>query len=267
MMLVVAGCGGTSGESLADGDQAAQLCLPPACGTTVPFEATDGFVGPMRDIGASDATVMVDSLTVSTAGDWWALGLVSGAAGESNSVLAVTAELRNDRGAVVATVSSNVLVAPLRAGEPGPFRIEAPGVASGDVTEVTWSVANSGSFAPVSARAMAIDVFWSRPAGGRPVDVVGYADDGGVGTPLVTYVGVVSTGAEAVVSPGVVAAWLDGSGRVLAVATADVLEPGRAVPSGVLEPGAAADAVLVLDDPIALSLANVVPLLWAVGRS
>jgi hypothetical protein len=96
--------------------------------------------------------------------------------------------------------------------------------------------------------------------------VVGFADGGGAGTPLVTYVGVMSTGTESVPSPAVVAAWLDGRGRVAAIASADVLEPGTAMPLGALDPGAMADAVVVLDGAVALSLAEVTPLLWAVGR-
>lgn len=98
------------------------------------------------------------------------------------------------------------------------------------------------------------------------MDVVGYADDGGAGAPLVTYMGVASTSPAPIPSPGVVAAWLDGQGAVVAIATADVLAPGTAQPLGVLAPGAMADAVLVLDGPLAGLLADVTPLLWAMGR-
>jgi len=56
------------------------------------------------------------------------------------------------------------------------------------------------------------------------------------------------------------------TGRVMAIATADVLEPGSAVPLGVLDPGATADAVVVLNGPVAPMQADVSPMLWAVGR-
>ncbi len=281
VVLVVSGCTGSPDEPSGVGDapndtgqsgSPAQLCLPPACGTTVPFESTVGFVGPAfgpadADADAdADARVLTDSVTVSTDGDWSALGLVAGAQANPNAAAVVVAELRDARGAIVATVNTNVPVAPLRPGEPGPFRIEAPGVPTADVVDVAWSVTGGGPVAPGATRSMGVDVFWTRPAGGRPVDVEGFADGGGAGTPLVTYVGVMSTGTESVPSPAVVAAWLDGSGRVVAIASADVLEPGTAMPLGALDPGAMADAVVVLDGAVASSLAEVTPLLWAVGR-
>jgi len=275
VVLVVSGCTGSPDEPSGVGDapndtgqsgSPAQLCLPPACGTTVPFESTDGFVGPAFGPAAPDAQVLTDSVTVSTDGDWSALGLVAGAQANPNAAAVVVAELRDVRGAIVATVETNVLVAPLRPGEPGPFRIEAPGVPTADVVDVAWSVTGGGPVAPGATRSMGVDVFWTRPAGGRPVDVVGFADGGGAGTPLVTYVGVMSTGTESVPSPAVVAVWLDGRGRVVAIASADVLEPGTAMPLGALDPGVMADAVVVLDGAVASSLAEVTPLLWAVGR-
>lgn len=252
------------GASASDGTSG--LCLPPQCGTSLPFEPTDGFVGPAFGAGVADPVVLPGSVTVASTGDWSALGLVAGAQTDPATMTTVTAELRGSDGAVVASVSTTVLVAPLRAGEPGPFRIDAPGVPAADVADVAWSVTAGDPVAPGSARTMGIDVFWTRPAGGRPVDMAGYVDSGGAGSPLVTYAGVSATGTDAVVSPGVVAAWIDGSGRVVAIATADVLEPGTAVPLGVLDPGATADAVVVLNGPVAPMLADVSPMLWAVGR-
>lgn len=252
----------------------AGLCLPPSCGTTVPFEATDGFVGPVFGPGAgqpgapgvADLGVLEDSVTSATNGGWWALGLVVGAGSDPATAVVVTAQLRGAGGSVLATVSGDVLVAPLRPGEPGPFRIDAPGVPAEAVVDVVWSVANGAAAPSFSQRSMGIEVYWTRPAGGRPVDVIGYADGGGAGAPLVTYVGVASTSATPTVAPAVVAAWLDGQGRVVALATADVLAPGTADPAGELAPGARADAVVLLGGPLAGSLAEVTPLLWATGR-
>lgn len=245
----------------------------------MPFAPTDGFVGPAFGPGAADLGVLVESVTMAATGDWWALGLVAGARSDPTTAV-VNAELRGAGGAVLATVATDVLVAPLRPGEPGPFRIGAPGVSTDAVVDVVWSVA-AGAAAPTPAqpsigidqssvgidqRNVGLEVYWTRPAGGRPVEVVGYSDNGGVGTPLVTYMGVTSTGPTPTMAPGVVAAWLDGQGRVVAIATADVLAPGTAEPLGVLAPGAMADAVVVLDGPVAGSLADVTPLLWAGGR-
>jgi len=58
---------------------------------------------------------------------------------------------------------------------------------------------------------------------------------------------------------------VDGRGRILGLATADVLAPGTPDPLGSLAPGAAADAVVVLEPPAADGLASVPPLLWGVG--
>ena len=269
----VAPDGRASQDASATGNDAG-LCLPPSCGTTVPFEATDGFVGPVFGPGAgqpgapgaADLGVLVDSVTTAANGGWWALGLVTGAGSDPATTAVVTAQLRGAGGSVLATVSGDVLVAPLRPGEPGPFRIDAPGVPAEAVVDVVWSVANGAAASSFSQRSMGIEVYWTRPAGGRPVDVVGHADGGGAGAPLVTYVGVASTSATPTVAPAVVAAWLDGQGRVVALATADVLAPGTADPVGELAPGARADAVVLLGGPVAGSLAEVTPLLWATGR-
>ncbi len=237
----------------------AGLCLPPSCGTTVPFEATDGFVWSgvrtrCRPTGRAWCGRSGSPGGFSHHGHQrWLVGARSGGrcrVRPRHHCGGDRAASRR-RGSVLATVSGDVLVAPLRPGEPGPFRIDAPGVPAEAVVDVVWSVANGAAAPSFSQRSMGIEVYWTRPAGGRPVDVIGYADGGGAGAPLVTYVGVASTSATPTVAPAVVAAWLDGQGRVVALATADVLAPGTADPAGELAPGARADAVVLLGGPVA----------------
>lgn len=246
----------------------AGICLPPACGTTVPFVPTDGFVGPEPGPGV-EASAAVDGGSVVTAegGAWWAQGLVV----NGNAVLAgspvVRAGLRDASGAALAVVEAPVLVIPLRPGEPSPFRVEAPGVDAASVADVTWEVVGGtvGTDSGAS-RSLQLNVAWNRPAGGEAIDVPGYADGGGAGSPLVTYLSVLNSGGAPVGAPRVVAAWVDGRGRVLGLATADVLAPGTPDPLASLAPGAAADAIVLLPSPAADGLAAVPPLLWGVGR-
>lgn len=246
----------------------AGVCLPPACGTTLPFTPTEGYLGPESSPSA-DASAAVDGASVVTAaqGSWWAQGLVVNGSAVLGGAPVVRATLRDAAGSGLGAVEAPVLVTPLRPGEPSPFRVEAPGVDAAAVADVSWEVVGGvvGADATVG-RTLELSVAWNRPAGGEPVDLPGYADGGGPGTPLVTYVSVRSTGVTPLSAPRVVAAWTDGRGRVLGLAAADVLAPGTANPLDALAPGAGADAVVVLAPPAAEGLGAVPPLLWGVGR-
>ena len=276
----LAGCGGDeTGSSDAPTDDAARpaeagesnattLCLPPACGTTAPAVVEDGYLGPAPAPDAT-ATAAVDGASVVTAasGPWWAQGLVVNGDTALGGAPRVVATLRAAGGAELVTVTTPLPVVPLRPGEPSPFRVEAPGVDAARVADVSWSVAGGVSGADAAAgRTLELSVAWTRPAGGDALAVPGFSDGGGAGSPLVTYVAVRNTGGAPLASPRVVAAWVDGRGRVLGLAAADVLAPGTADPLDRLAPGAGADAVLVLASPAADGLGGVPPLLWGVGR-
>ena len=249
-----------------DAGSGAGLCLPPECGTTVPYLPGEGYVGPTPDAG--EATIAVDgaSVVAASSGDWWAQGLVVNGPNDLEAFPVVEAELIGSDGNPLKVVTTTALVAPLRAGEPAPFRVEAPGVAAGDVVDVRWRVqpATDGN-GDSRARTLQIDVLWNRPAGGEPVSVPAYVDGGGPGTPLVTYLSVTNTGAAPVLSPRVIAAWVDGRGRVLGLASVAVPRPGTDLPLDELGAGTQADAALTLAPPSADGLAGVPPLLWGVS--
>jgi hypothetical protein len=217
---------------------------------------------------AADVVRVVDtSLVTAGQGDWWGQGLVQVGAQDVAAAPVVRATLLTDDGSVLAEITSEALVAPLSAGETAPFRLDAPGVAAETVADVRWSGTTEGASRDAAGRDLQVDVFWTRPAGdaGRPVDVPGYADAPGVPLPLVLYAGAANTAPEPVPTPGVVAAFVDGQGRVVAVAAAPVLAPGTTTPLERLEPGAAADAVLVVaDGPPGLDA--VAPRLWGTSR-
>lgn len=248
------------------------FCLPPECGTTLPAVVTDGYVGPEPSPNAtSDAAVDGASVVTPAEGEWWAQGLVVNGDAPLGGSPVVRATLAGRGGVALGVVEAPLLVVPLRPGEPSPFRVEAPGVAATEVANVSWAVVGGevGGEAvtdPAAGRSLELSVAWSRPAGGDAVTVPGYADGGGAGSPLVTYVTTRNTGVAPLGSPQVVAAWVDGRGRVLGLATADVLAPGTSNPLGVLDPGGVADAVVVLGPPAADGLGSFPPLLWGVGR-
>lgn len=248
----------------AAGDDAGR-CLPPTCGTTVPFVPEDGYVGPGPGAPSGPAAVDGASVVTSTSGPWWAQGLVVNGSAVLPGIPDVRAELLDASGGTLATVSAPAFVGPLRPGEPAPFRLTAPTIDAAQVADVSWTVVPNGQPSD-GVRSLGLNVFWTRPAGGEAVDVTGYADAGGAGSPMVVYAGVTNTSDAPVRSPGVVAAWVDGRGKVLAVVAAPVLAPGSTDPLDELAPGASADVVLVVGADDAAGLGAVPPLLWGVGR-
>jgi hypothetical protein len=241
-------------------------CLPPACGTTVPFTEGDGYAGPQYETPASGAAVDGASVVSSTGGNWWAQGLVVNGTEPLNETPLVRAELVAADGSVLERVVGAALVGPLRPGEPSPFRLGSTTVDTAQVANVRWSVLVGGGETTESGRQLQLNVFWTRPAGGQPVDVAGYADAGGAGSPLLVYVSVTNNGDVAIADPEVVAAWVDGRGRVFAVTSAPVQAPGTSSPAATLAPGAQADALIRLAPPLADSLGDRVPILWSIGR-
>lgn len=272
-VLVLGGCGAaqpdraadppltTDGASAPTASTTTLVCVPPGCGELRPYLFGDGYVGPTyRD--DTPAGVDADSVVTAADGSWWAQGLVVAGGEGLFGAPVVTAELRDLAGGLITTASAPALVSPVRAGEPVPFRLDAA-VDARDVASVQWSAAPGAAAGDPSGRELQLDVFWTRPAGGRPVSVVGYADQGGPGTPLVAYLAVTNPGNAAVPGPAVVAAWIDGRGAVVGVASSPVLAPGTDAPASVLEPGAQADAVVVLAGGDGLDA--LVPVLWSVA--
>jgi hypothetical protein len=276
--LVAAGCGGndadptdesgsgTSAGTTDTSDPIGEPCLPPECGTTVPFTAGDGYAGPQYDTPASGAAVDGASVVSATSGTWWAQGLVVNGTEPLDAAPMVRAELVAADGSVLERVVGSALVAPLRAGEPSPFRLGTSTVEAAQVANVRWTVLEGSGEATDAGRLVQLDVFWTRPAGGQPIEVAGYRDGGGAGSPLLVYVSVTNTGTDTIGAPEVVAAWIDGRGRVLALTSAPVQEPGTATPAATLAAGAQADALVRLDPPVADSLGDRLPILWGVGR-
>lgn len=275
---VVGGCGGspapeTTSQRAADAAAdaavgAEELCLPPECGTTVPFVDTDGYIGPEPSPSVESGAVVAGATVVTAeSGSWWAQGLVANGGTTLGGAPVVRATLRGDAGVELAVVEAPVLVTPLRPGESSPFRMATLDADATQVRNVEWEVVGGVVDADATVgRSMELSVAWNRPAGGEPVSVPGYSDGGGPGTPLVTYLSVRNSGVAAVRGPRVVAAWLDGRGRVRGVAVTDVLAPGVPQPLASLDPGASADAIVLLGPPAAEGLAAVPPLLWGVGR-
>jgi len=272
-VLVLGGCAASQPDMVADPVASTEpappstqptttlVCVPPACGDLRPYLPADGYVGPAY---GSDTPLGVDTASVVTAaeGSWWAQGLVVAGGEDLAGAPVVTAELRDAAGALIQAVSAPALVSPVRAGEPVPFRLDAT-VDAAVVASVQWSAAPGPASGDPAGRGLQLDVFWTRPAGGRPVSVMGYTDGGGPGTPLVAYLAVTNPGDVAVPAPRVVAAWVDGRGAVLGVASAAVLAPGADTPAAVLEPGGQADAVVVLAGGDGLDA--LVPVLWSVA--
>lgn len=245
----------------------AGVCVPPECGTTVPYLPADGYVGPAPGVTDEAAAVDGASVVAATEGEWWAQGLVVNGPDELRDAPIVVADLVGPGGRVLRTVTTTALVAPLRAGEPAPFRLDAPGVDAAEVVDVAWQVrpGTSGPDGDTAPRTLQIDTLWTRPAGGQAVSVPSYADDGGPGTPLVTYLSITNTGALPVAGPRVTAAWVDGRGRVLGLTSVSVPGPGTNLPLAVMAPGGQADVALTLAPPAADGLASVQPLLWGMS--
>lgn len=219
--------------------------------TTVPAETT--------------SSVVVASVRTVDVGGWGALGLVTSGGADAPGGVIVTATLADAGGAALGTIEQRSLVAPVRTGESVPFRL-ASDVPAGSVASVTWSTRTADAPVAGSGRALVVATYWTRPASGEPVAVIGYEDVAGAPLAHVVYGGASNPSAEAVAEPRVVAAWIGTDGRVLAVADAPVFDAGTDRPASSLSSGDAGDVVLVVADPsVAAQLEARSPMMWGAG--
>jgi hypothetical protein len=185
----------------------------------------------------------------------------------------VHARLVDAGGATLATVDASALVPVVRAGEPVPFEATSA-VPSTQVASVQWSVTASAAEATPS-RDLELATFWTRGVSDpRPVDLYLFADPPSEPHPLVVFGSATAVGAEPVTDVAVLGAWMDASGRIVAVERALVVRPGGELPEGVLGPapaptlavGDVADVLLVLDAPTAPpGIDDAQLLLWGSG--
>jgi hypothetical protein len=245
-----------------------------------------GFVGPRwtTAVGGS-VRILEDTVAVGASATWSATGLVRNEQANAVGAITVRATLLDAGGAEVGTASTEALVPVVRPGEPAPFEIHAD-VAAGQVASVQWSV-TAAPAAEASNRDVELGVLWQRGlADPRPVDLYLYRDPTSGPHPLVVFGSATAVGPSAVTGAAVVGAWLDADGRVIAVAPATVARPegvaldedgparaGEVLPELAgppaaprLEPGEAADVLLVLDAadaPPAVDDAQL--MLWGMG--
>lgn len=112
---------------------------------------------------------------------------------------------------------------------------------------------------------LAVGVYWTRPADGDPVDLGFYTDPAAGPRPYLLYGSVTNEGAVAATRPVVEVTWRDGTGAVVHRVEVQPVSP-TGQPLGELAPGAAADLLVVVDDPsMAARLAGLTPEL--VGRA
>ncbi len=218
------------------------------------WRALAGFVGErwLESGGSGQVTVLTDTVTTGMGSSWSAMGLVRNETTSTVAEVSVQAELLDNSGVTRATVEVVVPVRSLRPGEPAPFAL-ASDVPLAEVARVRWSASvptDPSAGAPGGGRDLDLATYWQRsPEDPRPVDTWLYADDPAAPLPMVVFGSATNVGAEPLAGVEVVGAWLDGTGRVLAVARARVGVPGSTPdPSGpgvVVGPGQAADVVLV----------------------
>lgn len=237
------------------------------------FRTLEGFSGPRYTTDLARGAVVVLDDTVRAGADadgaWTAVGVARNETAEAVGTVAVTARLLDAAGAELEVLTADSLVAPVRPGEPTPFRLAAE-VAAEQVATVEWSAtAEAPSGAVEVARAAEITTYWSEPAGERePVEVAGHVDPDGP-KPHLVFGSLTGLDGADLAAPTVVAAWYGEDGRLLAVAEAEatsLAEPGEALDH--LAAGTIADFLLVVDDgdgADAAALAAAELSLWAVG--
>lgn len=223
-----------------------------------------GFLGTGWVEGATGGPVVLEDTVTSGAaadGKWRAVGLARNEGPTTASRLEVRARIVAADGTDLGVVTGEAAVGGVRSGEPVPFVLTSE-VPADQVASIVWeAVAIDG---PAASRSMEITLYWTRVAGGDPVDHYLHRD--GADRPQLLFAGVVDRGDAAVAAPQVVVAWVGPDGAVRGVATAPVAGPD-ASPLAALGPGAAADALVVLDDPVrAEGLADAVPVVWAEGK-
>ena len=226
-----------------------------------------GFVGPQytTDLRRGSLTLLEPTVTVTTAGPWRATGLARSERADTVAGVRVTATLLGPDGAVLERVSADSPVAPVRPGEPVPFTLTATTPAA-SVARVQWGI-EAVAGAPTGTRELQLATYWTRPtSAGDRVDMYLHRDPASGPLPHLVFGSVSGVGSTPAARPTVVLAWLDGAGRVVAVATSPVSGPDGA-PIATVGPGEAADFLAEVADPgVAAQIADLTPMLWAAGR-
>lgn len=199
-----------------------------------------GFVGSQWDQDLSgELEVLIHTITIR---DGVATGLVRNERDVATGPIVVTA----------AGVQAEALVPVARPGEPVPFHLTVGDV---DLSEITWA-ASAPEATPV-ARDLLLVTWWQRGVNDqRPVDTYLWTDPES-GPQAIVVFGTATAVAAGMDGIGMVGAWVDQEGRVLAVAEGVVGQPS--VPSG-----AAADFVVAATGPDALDDADL--MLWGWGE-
>ncbi|MDV6012407.1 FxLYD domain-containing protein [Haloechinothrix sp. LS1_15] len=229
-----------------------------------------GFRGPhyITELVRDDLTVLESTVRTTGSDEWTATGLVRNETREAVGGVTVHAVLFDEEGTALGSASAPVPVDPLRAGEPGPFRMAAD-VPAAAVGEVRWQV-NAGDAAAESRRDAEIIVHWLRSYGGGRDVAVGNLLDEAVAEqrPYLLYGSVRNHAGTAIEQPAVVIAWLGDEGEVLHVAETPVVRPGsgdRLPALDAEEPGDLADFLHAEPEDPGAEFGGVMPMLWVVG--
>jgi hypothetical protein len=237
-----------------------------------------GFYGPYyaTKLEAGEVIILEEAVTTTVEGGWRAWGLVRNETEKPVGEVTVKASLIGADGAILDTPSAQVPVDPLRPGEPGPFAL-ASQVEAAKVASVKWSVESGPPNPRVPPEAREVElrlVDWTVPYGASSptrskLQEMGLlkADDS---YPYVLCGSVQNWSQVELLEPGVVAAWLDGEGRVIWMAETELKIRG-----GAPLPALAPNDPVSFDDMAAFCLAVNDPqvgprlntdMLWGVGR-
>lgn len=182
-----------------------------------------GYNGPYYSPLVAGGTVRVLDGTVRSpapaeGGTWSAAGLVRNETAAPATNVTVTARLFGVADLPLGEVTATVPVRTLRPHEPAPF--EMTSTASSLLVLRVEYVVRYDVAATAGPRSLVISELWREPYNDRAPIVDDFYSDPASG-PLPTLLsGSVANQGEEVSNPGVVAAWLDDSGRVIDVATA-----------------------------------------------
>mgnify|MGYP001413863113 CR=1 FL=1 len=224
-----------------------------------------GFSGPLftTDLSGDALSVLADTVSVVSSGPWRAQGLVRNETTSPALAPTVTAVLRDGAGAELDRVEAEVLVSPLRSGEPAPFVLDSA-VDTAAVASVDWSVRDAGGDPRLGTRDLELSVFFTEPAGAREaLDTYLYEEQGAGPFPHVLMGSMTVLADVEAPNPTAVAAWLGDDGRVRAIAQAPAVDPSGE-PATSLAPGDLADFVLTVEgDAAGLDAAPL--LLWGMS--
>jgi len=262
-----AGCGSThdSGAPVeaGGGSAATPSTGPVATPSTTGPAAT---VAPPAAIGP--ASVAGDSVGAgpSASGGWQAVGLVRNDGPSVVGGLHVHVTLTDGSGAVVGQGDDDSLVTAVRPGETVPFHI-ATAVPADRVASTAWLAFATAGPVATGARDLTAATYWTRPYGdGHRLDLPAYRDPAAGPTPFALYGSLANGGAGPVASPTLVLAWIGTDGRVVAVAAGAAVDAGGG-PVASLAPGASADVLVLVGDPVAgPALTDLVPRTWTTAR-